>query len=419
MDCGAAGDVACWLAQKWETFSAFLAIWGTPVWLACRQVFVSVRSIAEFLGISTDKLIALAGFSFGVWRWWYHRERVLHKRLQEYLAEQDRRLQAARSYVLDAIFRPGRRRQFFSDPLFAVRPLRSLLRRRGWDSILGLGKIDTIADRKLDDALGRIERRIETAVATLTALRKQRASAHILKGAIASARAHPMRNRGQRTEFDDHALLQFRTALQVLEQEQDVQAKEYEAHQLRKLGHLSEADESYEQMEEFAAALTDRRTRDLTLACARRRRAEIAQARAIFEHRRGLRGAAGSGNANLLLNGTDGAIALRVPYGPFREWEAIEQGEIHYLSAFVYHNLGAVIQAPAQLTHAQTAYKRVLVQTSAWWVVGSKRRLRAAAQAGLERVERAQNRSEYDTDCLLPPSDDPQQPASTIGGSSS
>jgi hypothetical protein len=408
MDCGAAGDVACWLTTKWEELSAFFALWGTPIWLACRQVFAAFKSVAEFLGISTDKLIALAGFSFGLWRWWYHRERVLHKRLQEYLTEQDRRLQDARSYVLEAIFRPGRRRRFFSDPLFTVRPLRSLLRRRGWDSILGLGKIESTADRKLDDALGRIERRLETAVATLTALRKQRASAHILKGAIASARAHPMRNRGQRSELDDQALLQFRTALQVLEHEQDVQAKEYEAHQLRKLGHLSEADASYEQMEEFAAALGDQRTRDLTLACARRRRAEIAQARAISEHHRGLRDTTGSGNANQLLNSPEGAIALRAPYGPFREWEAIEQGEIHYLSAFVCHNLGFVIQTPAQLTLAETAYKRVLMQTSSWWAVGGKRRLRAAAQAGLERVARAQDKSEYDTDWLLPPSDDPK-----------
>ena len=70
--------------------------------------FAGIRSIAELVGVHFDKLIGLAGFSFGVWRWWYTRERVLHKRL-EYIAEQDRRLEQARADVLEAIHRPGPR----------------------------------------------------------------------------------------------------------------------------------------------------------------------------------------------------------------------------------------------------------------------------------------------------------------------
>ncbi|NWG72696.1 MAG: hypothetical protein HXY23_13980 [Parvularculaceae bacterium] len=364
-----------------------------------------------------EKLIGLAGFSFGVWRWWHHRERVLHKRLQEYLAEQDRRLHRARSYVLEAIFRPGRKRQVFADPLFSVRPLRLLLRRRGWDSLLGLGKVESVADRMLNKSLGRIERRLETAFATLAALRKQRASAHILKGAIASARAQSERDPIRRGELDDCALVQFRTALQVLEHGQDVQAKEYEAHQLRKLGHLDDAEAAYAELEEFAASLSDQRDRDLMLARARRCRAEIAQAQAISAYRRQLRNSQASGRANQLMTSPDGALALRAPHGPFREWEAVEQGEMHYLSAFIYRQLEAIVQEPVQLGLAGTAYKRVLMQTpsSRWLIGGATRRLRAAAEAGLQRVKRAQERSEYDLECLLPPLDHPQQPPESVG----
>jgi tetratricopeptide (TPR) repeat protein len=361
--------------------------WVAYIQAAWIGLFDFVRRTGKFTGVHFEKVIGLAGFSFGVWRWWYYRERVLHKRLQEYLAEQDRRLEGARSYVLEAIFRPGPKRRFFADPLFVVAPLRSLLRRRGWDTLLGMGNAETVADRKLRYALGRIERRVEAGTAALAALRRQMAAAHVLKGAIACARAE--RSAVQRAELDDRALTEFRTAQQVIEHEHDLQAKEYEAHQLRKLGHLREALAAYEQLEEFALSIPDQRKRDLILAKSKRHRAEIVQAQAIDDCRRGLKSTRGSGVARDLVNQMgEGALDLRAPHGPFHDWDGIEQGELHYLSAFVYHNLGANLQEPAQLARAETAYKTVLDRLPSSRVFGSSsvKRLRAAAQGGLERV---------------------------------
>lgn len=364
-----------------------------------------IQWLAQLFGTHLEKLVGLAGFSFGIWRWWYHRERVLHRRLQEYLAEQDRRLDGARSYVLEAIFRPGAKRRFFGDPLFVVQPLRSLLRREGWDSLLGIGRIETAADRSLDTALGRIERRLETATATLTSLRMQRASAFLLKGAVASARAQLARDPVRRADLDDRALVHFRAALGV--SEHDLQAKEYEAHQLRKLGHLTEAAAAYERLEALAEPLTDARRRDLLLAVARRHRAEILQAQAIMRNQRDPQETLASGVANTLINN---ALALRARYGPFRGWDAIEQGELHFLSAYVCHNLSFVQQAPNQLGLAGTAYNSVLTQTTASrFSTRSTRRLRAAALGGLERVQRVRTTGEYDEKCLLPPLDGANQ----------
>jgi hypothetical protein len=239
------------------------------------------------------------------------------------------------------------------------------------------------------------------------------ASAYLLKGVIASARASQARNNLRRADLDDHALIQFRTALQVHDYERDVQAKEYEAHQLRRLGHFAEAESAYEQLEDFAAWVQSERERSLVLARARKFRALIIQARVISEHSRGLRDGPGSAIANNLIASVK---ERRAPYTPFRGWEALEQGDVHLASAFVYFNLGFSNQELLQLNQAGTAYRSVLGQTPARWIMGSaSKRLRAAAQAGLDRVANAQARQGYDASWLLPSSEHAQQPPSTIG----
>jgi hypothetical protein len=368
---------------------------------------------------NASALFGLAGFSFGIWRWWYYRESVLHRRLKAYLAEQDRRLYQARSYVLEAIFRPGRKREF-ARPLFIVRPLRPLLRRRRWDSIWGVGRIEKTADRNLDRALQSIERRLEVAGGQLKSLLSQRSSAHLLKGAIASARAQHAFGSADRADLENEALVQFRLALQVPDHEADAQIKEYEAHQLRRLGHLPEAEIAYGELEVFAAHIPEEKTRQLTLAKAKYYRAQIVQALVYADWEKGNRASPGSGAASILINNQqNGALALRAPFGPFREWDAVEQGDIHYLSAFVYHHLEAVIQEPIQLGLAETAFRNTLNHLPRRSYRRKSRRLREAAQGGLDRVHLAQVKGEYDVRWLLPPSHQSQSPTTTIsdGGS--
>ena len=121
MGCGP-NDVACQLLSLLASHGAEMANW-VP-WLEGR-----VRE-------NIQAIIGLAGFSFGVWKWWYFREKVLHQRLKEYLRDQDERLRHARSDALQALHRPGTTRSF-AEPLFAVGPLRKILRRRGWERWTG------------------------------------------------------------------------------------------------------------------------------------------------------------------------------------------------------------------------------------------------------------------------------------------
>lgn len=415
MDCGTAGDLFCRISNWVGGFGIDLMQWRPVLDQLGTSLSAFFWWIVDLAQKHGEKLFGLAGFSFGVWRWWYYRESVLHKRLQEYLTEQDQRLRHARSDVIEAIMRPGPKRQF-TDPLFVVPPLRRVLRRRRWHALIGVGTVETQADRSLDRALREIDRRLGIAVGALTSLRSQMASAYLLKGAIASARASRVRDVFRRTDLDDRALIQFRTALQVHDYERDVQAKEYEAHQLLRLGHLAAADAAYAQLEAFTAWISDDRTRNLTLARAKKCRAQIAQAEAISACAAGLQATTRSPGAIALMNGATGALALRAPFAPFRTWDALEQGEMHYVSAFVCHHWGAVQQEPTQLSFADTTFRQILNQTpSSWFMNNGARRLRASAQAGLDRVVKARSKEGYETEWLLPRSNEPQQPPAAVG----
>ena len=161
MDCGA-NEFLCralvWLREAGIDITQWNA-WLQQAW---PNVADALQRVIEFLSAHSEKIFGLAGFSFGVWRWWYYRESVLHKRLQEYLAEQERRLHQARTYVLEAILRPGPKRRF-AEPLFAVKPLRTLLRRRGWRLLFGVRRIELGADWLLRKALRKIDAQLETA----------------------------------------------------------------------------------------------------------------------------------------------------------------------------------------------------------------------------------------------------------------
>jgi hypothetical protein len=401
MDCAGSTDVLC----RISVWLAGIGIDPTQLAILLQQAWSGLSALfwrlLELTGAHAEKLFGLAGFSFGVWRWWYTRERILHKRLQEYLSEQDARLNQARSYVLDALYRPGPKRQF-AEPLFAVKPLRRLLRRRRWDSFFDLRRIESSAEHSLDRALGDIQRRYEVAISALTSLRAQMASAYMLQGAIASARAAQRRDPIQRIEWDDRALTHFRTVMQVHDYDRDVQAKEYEAHQLRKLGHLEEADAAYKELEAVAAWVSDDKRRNLITARAQRYRAQIAQAMAP----------GGSDSARGLIVE---ARRLRSLSGPYSDWEGIEQGDMHYVEAYIRSRLGHGQIEEWQLSQAATAYNGVVSRTpiSRWFVRSAAKRLRAAAQAGLGRVSKARD-GNYDTAWLLPPSNEPEGPTTNV-----
>ena len=75
----------------------------------------------------------------------------------------------------------------------------------------------------------------------------------------------------------NEALTHFRDALGVPGCERDIGALEYKAHQLRKLGHLESALESYGELENAVTALEPSKQKAILLAKSLRYRAEINQ----------------------------------------------------------------------------------------------------------------------------------------------
>jgi hypothetical protein len=390
MDCGS-NELVC-------QFLAWLLSHSHPI----KQILEMIAGlwndagdqIIKVLKEHGEKLIAIASFAFGVYRWWIYRERILHRRLEEYIRESDAQLGPASTQTVEAILKPGRTAAL-PQPAFAIE-LQDILVRSSFDSLLHLAPIENSAERKLSRSLRGIRKRQQIARAALQSLLEQQTHVHLLAGAIATSRARRRLDRPQAWRDDYAALREFRTVLQFPAHSRDPVAKECEAFQLLRLGKRAEALQAYTDLENFAAALSEHRQRDLTIARAKRFRAQILQTNA------------GDGGAQvawaLIASNQDEqcAVKLRGRYGPYTDWEAVEQAEIHFVAAWVAHMRGYVVEEPAHLSSAETVLNEILagLPKRAWFVPFPKKRLREEARAGLKRVERAKA-GDYDKDWLL------------------
>ena len=390
MDCGS-NEPVCqlfdWLSRHpsaiKQTFEFIDGLWNE-----------AGGQLIKFLKEHGEKLIAIASFSFGVYRWWIYRERILHKRLEEYIRESDARLEPASGQAVQALLRPTRTAAL-PQPAFALE-LQDILASNGWRSLSQFASVERQAERKLGRALRGIRKRQQIARGALQSLIEQQTQVHLLAGAVATSRARRKPDRSLASRHDYAALREFRKVLQFPTHSRDVIAKELEAFQLLRLSKRADALKAYEDLEAFAETLTNLRQRDLAIASSKRFRAQILQTNA---------GHAGAVNAWNLIAGNNNpqcAVQLRGPYGPFIEWEAIEQAEIHFVAAWVAHMLGYVNEEPAHLSSAETVLNEVIagLPKRGWFVPYAKKQLRDEARAALKRVESAKT-GNYDAQWLL------------------
>jgi hypothetical protein len=401
MDCGVS-DIFC-QGMTWLSDNEFVATSITELvsHLGARASGI-IGVAAAFIENHAQAIIGLAGLAFGFWKWWRYREQILHQRLAEYLRESDSRLRLGQHYVLNALQRPAPG-QPFKLPLFAGEMLRSVLRERNWDRTTAALCVESSADWQLSLALKKIQSQMEIAEANITSLRLQFATAHILRGAIASSVA--VRTPSRATERNTFALTEFRTVLRTPGHQKDLVATELEAHQLRKLGDFDNALEAYEELENAAANIEDQRTQTLLIARAKRYRAEILQARNSSRDSDGQLHFLGTLNAHSLLSSTipGSALSLRADYAPFQGWDLIEEGDINYLEALVASLLMFRVIEGSHLLSAETSYKAVLTETAHRRFFGHRRtlHLRRAAKAGLMRAQQARS-GHYDVRWLVP-----------------
>lgn len=355
--------------------------------------------ISAFLSEHGEKLTAMAGFGFATYKWWVYRERILYRRLEEYIRESDKRLGPTTTQMMDAFLRPGRA-VAAQQPAFALE-LADILEKNSWRSFLGLAPITHQAERQFGKALVGIRKREETVLNAAHSLQRQKAEIHKLRGALAIASARQSTSKARASELDQQALNEFRNALLCSTHRRDVKAKECEALQHLRLGEYDLALDAYLMLERFADDLDDPKERALVRARAKRFQAQTTQA---------LAEPAGSLNAWITLavdsNENDGssqsALELRRIQGPYAGWDALEQGEFHYLAAYIANRLAFTQREPFHLGLADSIYRGLLDKLPKRLVFLGKetRCLRAEAQAGLDRVILAKV-GRYDREWLM------------------
>ncbi|WP_072391650.1 hypothetical protein [Hyphomicrobium sp. CS1GBMeth3] len=362
---------------------------------------------AAFLKDYGQLIVGLLGFSFGAWRWWLYHDRVLHKRLAEYISSRDSRLRDIRGQALETIQRPAPGQTLVA-PSFVNRDLKYVLRENRWDNSAVALPVLSSADWQLSKAVQKLSEQLHIAEREAVSLRQELCTAYSLRGAVASASSKPERHL--------EALSHFRSALSLPGHTTDIQLLELEAHQLRKLGHSDLAETAYERVIELAANLESERERDIVTARAKRYLAEL-DTRPLIAFQIMRAGLEGSQYA-------PGPIALMERCQPLQPWEWVEKGDMDYFSAALANSLGFVRAAPTHLKDADAAYQAALlaIRKKRWQVGRSTSRLRRLIREGRERVQRAQRSGIYDT-AWLPPSpaksNQPQKPTAEVGSSGS
>jgi len=359
-------------------------------------------ALAQFLRDYGQALVGLLGFSFGFWRWWRDRERILHERLDKYIKESDGRLETAQQDLLEAVQRPGPGLRF-ATPLFAEPDLTVVLRERRWDRAPLAVTVARSADAQLSNAISGISRRVEAAAKATASLQKQLAAAHTLRGAIAASVA---KNPSQ-SEF---ALSCFRNALRIPQQKPLVFAKELEAHQLRKLGHLDRAAEAYSELLELTVHL-DARQQAILNARAKRYLAEVTQAQKILDYFAKVEASPASQDAINLLKARSpdtsapGALVLRDNFEPYREWDLLESGEVNFFASFASALRGRTLRASRYLDDANSAYQGVLDDLARHGRAyrSTRKKLKVRAEKGRKRAIAARH-GDYDITSWLVPS---------------
>lgn len=359
-----------------------------------------LADLISFIKANLEAIVGIAGFVFGLARWWIHRDKVLHERLEEYLNDQDRRLDNSVQEVLSAMDRPGPIRKL-KDPLFAVGPLRKVLRTKKWRPVVAIGDNEAAVDGYLDEAIKKIQNRLETTHKVLVSYNEQKAGAHLIKGALSTARAKLSQSKDKKDDFNNAAVEQFRMAIKVPGQSKNIIANEFLAHQLLRLESLEQAKAAYEKLLAYAEQIPESRTKIIITSRAKRYLAEIAQSNALtnwIDGGVGLQG--GSTTARDLISD---ALLARNEIEPFQRWDLVEQGEMHYMKAFICSRLvNHHLVEEQEIDAAYGCFNRILLNTPAWhWFSGgTTRALRNRAKRG-KQAANAARRGSYSEIWLL------------------
>lgn len=212
--------------------------------------------------------ITIASGSYAIYKAYRFAEARLHFRLGDFLDREEKRLKAAREQLRLTIERPGPDRPF-KEPVFLTPNLKRAVRELGWGTPFLPPQIGYV-DYQVGQAIDQLEKQIKLSEERHAHLKKQLATAHLLKGGLLAAEA----SRRQEAGDDERATLtaalnQFTSALSV--DRGDVEALEYASHVNVRLGQTEEAEILLERL----LSMAPKDQQSLTRARALRYRAAI------------------------------------------------------------------------------------------------------------------------------------------------
>jgi hypothetical protein len=205
--------------------------WAIAVIAQLRSAVDLVATWYQQVVEGPSKLIApaitIASGSYAIYKGYVYAESRLHYRLGDYLAREEQRLADARRQLRLIIERPSVDRRF-REPVFLVDPLKRAVRELGWGSYFFGPQLGYVSFQ-LDTSITELNHRVKLAEVNQRHLKRQLATAHLLKGAmhVAGASNDALKNGSGRPHITS-ALGHFESALAV--DGHDCEALEYAAH---------------------------------------------------------------------------------------------------------------------------------------------------------------------------------------------
>lgn len=293
---------------------------------------------------SFQTLVGLAGTAFAIFKWWEAREKNLFQKFEDMIARNEAQLVKARSDLLDVMIRPGPG-VVIKPPLFIEEQLRWVLARRKWNpkSLLPVGKS---LDTKLEQAVLTSEHKVAAHVQRLSLFRAEIASARLIQGAVAAARAVDEGVLHKRQALDLEAFDRFREVLAQPGHREDTVGLELLAHQLARMEDVEDQriNEAYQRLISILLRQEETYARNLALARAKHGLALRQLSTAPMSARDEL----------------NEAISFLMRLGPPRDRHMLELAKLTYLSGVTYLRLGATQKGPAQLRLAEGYYRNLI-----------------------------------------------------------
>lgn len=334
----------------------------------------------------------LLGIAYGIYHKWQYSRSRMHVHIRSFLERDNPRLETTRDNLKEAHKPPGAARDI-SESIFSSAEVQRKLKLMRW------GRRLSKADELLDEELGKISEQVNQWGNLQANYDRNKAYAHLLRGAIAASRAAEATD-GESRSFDLAAFEAFKAAHDL--DHADEQALEYMAHQRIRLGDLTGALSDFKRLEALAQKMQEdpgkKLSSDPLVVRAKKLQAIVLEKMGI-ERLRADEALAPTREPNLLgawriLDSAIGALSNALLGG-------LDEAELYELRGRVHKSRRSRTRSTNDLIEAERLNDRLANSTTV------DDETKAAALAGLDRVRRMQQ------EIRLSVSDAPDDPDTT------